>query len=61
MRWRVSYSGPGIPELVLDGEESATFEGARIRRLEDQFPPEAAPIAEMWFRSFANRIAPASA
>jgi len=61
MRWRVSYSGPGIPELVLDGEESATFEDDRIRRLEDRFPPEAGPITEMWFRSFAKLLAPAPA
>jgi hypothetical protein len=61
MRWRASYSGPGIPELVLDGEEAAEFEGDRIRRLEDRFPPEASAIAETWFRAFANRIAPAPA
>ncbi len=61
MRWRASYSGPGIPELVLDGEESVVFDGDRIRRLEDRFPPEAAAITEMWFRSFEDRIAPAPA
>jgi hypothetical protein len=56
MRWRASYGGPGIPELVIDGEETADFAGERIRRLEDFFPPEAGPIVEMWFRSFAGRI-----
>jgi hypothetical protein len=61
MRWRASYGGPGIPELVIDGEETAAFDGERIRRLEDRFPPEATSIAEMWFRSFAGRIAPAPA
>ena len=58
MRWRVTYSGPGLPELVLDGEESAAFEGDRIQRLEDRLPPEAGPIAEMWFRGFGNRLPP---
>ncbi len=61
LRWRASYSGPGIPELVLDGEESASFEGDRIRRLEDRFPPEAGHITEMWFRSYAKLIPPAPA
>jgi hypothetical protein len=61
LRWRASYSGPGIPELVLDGEESAHFDGDRIRLLEDRFPPEASHISEMWFRSFAKLIAPAPA
>jgi len=61
LRWRVSYSGPGLPELVLDGEESAEFEGDRIRHLEDRFPPEASGITETWFRSYAGRIPPAPA
>jgi hypothetical protein len=59
LRWRVTYAGPGLPELVLDGEEAALFEGDRIRRLEDRFPPEASPIAEMWFRSFGKQLPPA--
>lgn len=62
MRWRVSYSGPGLPELVLDGEESASFEGDRIARLEDRFPPEATGITETWLRAFGSRLAaPAAA
>jgi hypothetical protein len=61
LRWRASYSGPGVPELVLDGEESAEFEGDRIRRLEDRFPPEASGIAETWFRAYSSRLAPARA
>jgi hypothetical protein len=61
LRWRVSYSGPGIPELVLDGEECAHFAGDRIRLLEDRFPPEASPITEMWLRSFEKLLAPAPA
>jgi len=56
MRWRVTYAGPGLPELVLDGEEAALFAGDRIQRLEDRFPPEASPILEMWLRSFGGRL-----
>jgi hypothetical protein len=61
MRWRATYSGPGLPELVIDGEEAAGFEGDRIQRLEDRFPPEASPITELWFRSFGSRLPPAPA
>ena len=61
IHWRVSYAGPGIPELVLDGEERAHFTGDRIRLLEDHFPPEASPITETWFRSFEKLLAPAPA
>jgi hypothetical protein len=55
-RWRVSYSSPGLPELVLDGVEIATFEGDRIRRLEDRFPLEMSSITEHWFTHYGNRL-----
>jgi len=56
VRWRASYSGPGLPELVFDGEECASFEGERIRRLEDRFPPEMSGILELWLRNFGSRL-----
>lgn len=40
MRWRVTYKREGMPDIVLDGEETAFFEGDRIRRLEDRMPEE---------------------
>ena len=42
IRWRARYTQPGLPDLVIDGEETATFEGDRIRRLEDRFTAESA-------------------
>ncbi len=58
LRWRGSYRSPGLPELVIDGEETAVFEGDRIRRLEDRFPPEASPIMEAWFKANGSRLRP---
>jgi hypothetical protein len=55
-RWRVSYSSPGTPELVLDGTEAATFEGERIRRLEDRFPLEMSSLTEHWFSHYGSRL-----
>jgi len=40
LRWRARYTQPGLPDLVIDGEETATFEGDRIHRLEDRFDPQ---------------------
>jgi hypothetical protein len=57
VHWRASYSGPGLPELILDGEESASFEGERICRLEDRFPPEMKWILELWLHNFGSRLA----
>ncbi len=58
LRWRGSYRSPGLAELVIDGEETAVFEGDRIRRLEDRFPPEASPITEAWFEANGSRLRP---
>jgi len=35
MSWRGTYTKAGCPDLVLEGTERATFEGDRIRLLED--------------------------
>jgi hypothetical protein len=55
-RWRASYSGPELPELVLDGIEIATFEGDRIRRLEDRFALEMSSLTEHWFSHYGSRL-----
>ena len=35
-RWAAIYTLAGVPPLRMEGEETATFEGERIRRLEDR-------------------------
>ena len=45
MHWRGRYTKPGLPDLVIEGEETASFEGDRICRLEDRFTPESAKAA----------------
>ena len=42
---RAAYTAEGVPDLVFDLEELATFDGDRIRRLEDRYGSEAAKIA----------------
>ena len=39
-RWVATYTLAGAPDLRLEGEETAEFEGDRIRRLEDRMPRE---------------------
>ena len=60
LRWRVSYRSPGLAQLVIDGEETAIFEGDQIRRLEDRFPPEASPISEAWFNANGSKLRPST-
>ncbi len=39
LRGAATYKAPGVPDFVLELEESATFEGDRIRLLEDRYEP----------------------
>jgi ketosteroid isomerase-like protein len=39
IRGRATYCAAGVPDLVLELEETAHFEGERIRRLEDRYDP----------------------
>jgi hypothetical protein len=41
MRWKVTYTKAGCPDLVISGVETAIFDGDRIALLRDTFDPEA--------------------
>ena len=41
MKWRVTYAKAGAPDLAISGVEIAVFEGDRIKRLRDDFDPDA--------------------
>lgn len=61
MRWRASYTTPGVPELCFDGDERAVFEGDRIARLEDRFPPETVSLVALWMEHYGQRLGHAAA
>jgi len=48
MKWTVTYTKAGAPDLVLSGVEYATFDGDRIARLRDDFDPEAQKTMGEW-------------
>ena len=45
IRWRAVYRAGAAPTLVIEGEETASFEGDRISRLEDRFTDESSKKA----------------
>jgi hypothetical protein len=51
MKWRVSYTKAGCPDLVISGVETAIFEGDRIRLLRDDFDPEAQKAMGEWMEA----------
>jgi hypothetical protein len=48
MKWRVTYTKAGAPDLVISGIELAIFEGDRIARLRDVMDPEALKNMGQW-------------
>jgi hypothetical protein len=59
MRWRVTYRVADAPPLVIDGEETAEFDGDRIRRLEDDFAEGTAAAALSWMGEHGAKLRPA--
>jgi hypothetical protein len=57
MRWRVTYTAPGVPPLAMVGEETATFEGDRIVRLEDRFPSLVVKEILTWMNEHGGELA----
>jgi len=48
MKWSVSYTKAGAPDLRISGVETAVFEGDRIALLRDTFDPEAQKAMGEW-------------
>lgn len=56
LRWRGIYRRAGLPDLTVDGEETARFEGDRIRHLEDRIPD--ADQAGTYFEEHGEKLRP---
>ena len=56
MRWRVSYKVGDAPPLVAEGEETASFEGDRIVRLEDRWSADSPKILNDWMAANAAAL-----
>jgi hypothetical protein len=48
MKWTVTYTKSGLPNLAISGVETAVFEGDRIALLRDTFDPDAQKRLEQW-------------
>ncbi len=56
MRWRVTYRAGDATPLAMEGEETATFEGDRICRLEDRFAPNTGKQMIAWIKATGLKI-----
>ncbi len=57
VRWTVSYTKSGCPDLIITGSEIADFEGDRIRRLRDEFDAEAQKTMGEWMAAHGAKLA----
>ncbi len=57
MKWQVTYTKSGAPDLVISGVETAIFEGDRIGLLRDEFDPEAQKGMEQWMAKNGAKLA----
>jgi len=48
MKWTVTYTKAGAPDLAISGTETAVFDGDRIARLRDDFDPDAQKAMGEW-------------
>ncbi len=48
MKWTVTYTKAGLPDLAISGVETAVFEGDRIALLRDVFDPAAQKSLGEW-------------
>ena len=56
VRFRVVYTLAGAPDLVLEGEEFARFEGDRIRHLEDRYTDEMNRVLTAWYAEHGAKL-----
>ena len=56
MKWQVTYTKAGAPDLVISGVEIATFEGDRIARLRDDFDPAAEKAMGEWMTQHGAKL-----
>jgi len=55
-RWRVTYTLPGAPDLVVEGEARYEFEGELIRRLEEEPTPASMQQYREWMQEYGSRL-----
>ena len=56
MKWTVTYTKSGAPDLAISGTETAIFEGDRIARLRDDFDPAAQKALGEWMAKHAAQL-----
>jgi hypothetical protein len=60
VRWAATYTLEGAPDLRMEGEERAFFEGDRIRLLEDRATEQEVQRVETYLAEHGGKLKPAA-
>jgi hypothetical protein len=58
IKWEASYRVQNAPELRIEGEERAFYDGDRIRRLEDYIPAEVNDRIAVFMQAHGSKLKP---
>ena len=58
LRALANYAVAGAPDLAIEGEETATFDGDRIIRLEDRYPEGTADAVVQYLNAHGVKLHP---
>ena len=56
MRWLVTYTKAGLPDLVISGVQTAVFSGDRIARLSDLLDPGRLEALDRWMTDYGKGL-----
>ena len=56
MKWKVTYSKSGLPDLVIWGREIAEFRGDRMALMRDELDPAAETAMAGWMNQHGSRL-----
>jgi len=56
IHWAAFYTVPGAPDIRLEGTETASFAGDRIRHLIDTYPSDVAAAFGDWLKRHGERL-----
>ena len=56
IRGSATYRAKGVPDFVLELEETVYFEGDRIRRLEDYYEPEMKQRIAAYLKEYSGKL-----
>ncbi len=56
VHWAATYTVPGAPDVRIEGTETASYAGDRIRHLIDTYPSDVTAAFEAWRKKHGEKL-----